>query len=131
MANASIVFDHVHHISEDPQAAASWYVEKLGGKILDGDQGRGSDQIRIDFKTAKIIVRGARPGEQPGKKQGMLWGADHFGLAVEGDFDGLCDELKKKGVVFTQEPKAMSPVARAAFIRGPDGVSIELIIRKK
>ncbi len=126
MANARIVFDHVHHISEDPQAAASWYVDKLGGKILSSDR-----QIRIDFTTAKVLVRGARPGEQLGIKQGKHWGEDHFGLAVEGDFDGLCDELKKKGVVFTQEPKDMSPIARAAFIQGPDGVSIELIIRKK
>jgi len=26
-------FDHVHIISEEPESAVTWYVEKLGGKI--------------------------------------------------------------------------------------------------
>jgi hypothetical protein len=29
MPDASIVFDHVHLISEDPRSAASWYQDKL------------------------------------------------------------------------------------------------------
>ena len=34
MDNTSIIFDHVHIISEDPESAATWYIEKLGGKII-------------------------------------------------------------------------------------------------
>ena len=69
-------------------------------------------QIRVDFTNAMVIVRGVRPGEKPGRKQGMHWGTDHFGLKIQGDFDGLCSELKKKGVVFTMEPKDVNPATR-------------------
>lgn len=131
MVNSIVVMDHVHHISEDPLAAASWYVDKLGGKIIGSDQVGGSLQIRVDFTNATLIVRGARPGEQLGRKQGIHWGTDHFGLQIQGDFDGLCNELKKKGVVFTIEPKDVNPATRAAFIKGPDDVSIELLLRRK
>jgi hypothetical protein len=34
MPDANILFDHVHLISEGPQAAAAWYVDKLGGEIV-------------------------------------------------------------------------------------------------
>jgi hypothetical protein len=34
MRDVRVVFDHVHIISEDPQSAASWYVDKLGGEII-------------------------------------------------------------------------------------------------
>ena len=130
MVDSIVVLDHVHHISEDPQAAAAWYAENLGGKIVGSDTASGSLQIRVSFTNAMVIVRGPRPGEKPGRKQGMHWGEDHFGLKIQGDFDGLCSELKKKGVVFTMEPKDMNPATRAAFIKGPDDVSIELLLRR-
>lgn len=131
IVHATVILDHVHHISEDPHAAASWYVDKLGGKIISSDQASGSVQIRIDFTNAAIIVRGARPGERLGRKHGMHWGTDHFGLLIQGDFDGLCRELQNKGVVFTTEPKDVNPATRVAFIKGPDEVSIELLLRRK
>jgi lactoylglutathione lyase len=131
MVDVSVILDHVHHISEDPHTAASWYVDKLGGKIISSEQTSGSVQIRVDFTNATIIVRGARPGERLGRKQGMHWGTDHFGLLIQGDFDGLCKELKNKGVVFTTEPKDVNPATRVAFIKGPDEVSIELLLRRK
>lgn len=130
MEGTTVVLDHVHHISQDPQAAASWYVDKLGGKIISSDESRGAKQIKVDFKTGMIIVRGARPGEQLGRKQGIQWGEDHFGFQIRGDYDGVCAELKKKGVVFTVEPNNANPNTRFAFIKGPDDVTIELLIRK-
>ena len=37
--------------------------------------------------------------------------------------------LKGKGVVFTKEPTTIRPGVRVCFIRGPEGVSIELLDR--
>lgn len=130
MDGTTVVFDHVHLISEDPQSAVSWYVDKLGGKILSTAQSQGALQIRVAFPGATVIVRGTRPGEQPGRKQAVHWGTDHFGFQIQGNFDGFCDELKKKGVVFTTEPTDANPTTRMAFIKGPDGVSIELLLRR-
>lgn len=128
---ACIFFDHVHLISEDPQSAASWYAEKLGGKIISNKEVLGAPQIFVAFEEAFLIIRGRRPGEQVDRKQGLHWGIDHFGFRVQGDFDSYCEALKKKGVVFSVEPKDFSATTRIAFIEAPDGVSVELLVRKE
>jgi catechol 2,3-dioxygenase-like lactoylglutathione lyase family enzyme len=33
MSNPGFKFDHVHIISQDPEASANWYVEMLGATI--------------------------------------------------------------------------------------------------
>jgi catechol 2,3-dioxygenase-like lactoylglutathione lyase family enzyme len=130
MSDANIVFDHVHLISEDPQSTASWYEDKLGGKIIGSAEVRGAPQVLVSFEGATIIVRGQRPGEKPNKKESLIWGTDHFGFHVHEKFDVFCEDLKKKGVTFTTEPEDFSPSVRIAFIEDPDGVSIELLQRK-
>ncbi len=130
MGNANIIFDHVHLISEDPDATASWYVEKLGGEIAQSGEVRGAPQIYVSFNGATLIVRGQRPGEQADNKGGLEWGTDHFGFHVSENFDGFCDGLKQKGVRFTLEPTNFTPTTRIAFIEAPDGVSIELVHRQ-
>jgi lactoylglutathione lyase len=130
MDHTNIVFDHVHIISEDPESAAAWYVEKLEGKIINSQEVRGAPQVVVAFGDTFVIVRGRRPGEEVVTKQGMEWGTDHFGFRVEGNFDGFCDHLKEKGVPFSLDPVDFSPNIRIAFIDAPDGVSIELLQRK-
>ena len=130
MSDASIVFDHVHLISEDPEAAAAWYAENLGGEIAASAEVLGAPQAVVAFDGSFIIIRGQRPGEQVEEKSGLKWGTDHFGFQVNGDFDRFCDHLKKKGVPFTMDPVDFSPSVRIAFIEAPDGVSIELLQRR-
>ena len=57
-------------------------------------------------------------------------GLDHFGLTVE-DIDAVAAEIKAKGVEFTKEPTTIRPGVRICFIRGPQGISIELLERDK
>ena len=130
MSDNSIFFDHVHLVSENPESAASWYVENLAGKIVGRSEVGGAPSIVVAFEGATVIIRGQRTGEQVNKKGGLTWGADHFGFHVRGDFDGYCDDLKKKGVPFTMEPKDFTPTVRIAFIEAPDNVSIELLQRR-
>ena len=130
MDRANIVFDHVHIISEDPESAAAWYVEKLEGKIIRSQEMGGSLQVVVAFGDTYVIIRGRRPNEEVVTKQGLEWGTEHFGFRVEGDLDGFCDDLKKKGVTFSLDPVDFSPSVRIAFIEAPDGVSIELLQRK-
>lgn len=130
MPNASLAFDHVHVIAKDPQAAAGWYVDKLGGAIVKSGNVRGAPQIYVSFGGAMIIVRGQRPGELARDKASLEWGADHFGFQVKGDFDGFCAGLKAQGVAFSMEPTDANPETRIAFINAPDGVSVELLSRK-
>ncbi len=127
---STIVFDHVHLISEDPRSAAEWYADKLGGRIIGSAEIRGAPQVIVAFEGATIIVRGQRTGEEAAGKPGLEWGTDHFGFSVKGDFDGFCDDLKKNGVTFTLDPVDFGPTVRIAFIEAPDNVSIELLQRK-
>lgn len=57
-------------------------------------------------------------------------GLDHFGLTVK-DIDAVAAEIKAKGVTFTREPTTIRPGVRICFIRGPEGISIELLERDK
>jgi catechol 2,3-dioxygenase-like lactoylglutathione lyase family enzyme len=130
MADASLAFDHVHLISKDPQAAAGWYVENLGGELVRSATTLGAPQIHISFGGAMIIVRGQRPAELASGKSGLEWGIDHFGLQVKGDFDAFCAALRAKGATFSLEPTDFNATTRIAFVNAPDGVSIELLCRK-
>ena len=129
MSDFSLSFDHVHLLSEDPQSVASWYVDKLGAKIAASGETRGAPSIRVDLGGSTIVIRGRRAGEELDKKRALHWGTDHFGFNVTGDFNGFCDDLKKKGVPFTVDPVDFSPTTRLAFIEAPDGVIIELLQR--
>jgi len=130
MPDTSVGFDHVHLVSQDPLAAAGWYVDRLGGKIVKTLEMKGAPQVYISFGDAMILIRGERPDEEVAGKPGLEWGLDHFGLRVRGDFDGFCAGLRQKGVAFSMEPTDINPMTRIAFIEAPDGVSIELLDRK-
>ena len=130
MPDTSIAFDHVHLLAQDPQAAADWYVDKLGGKVARSLEVKGAPQIYVSFGGFIVIVRGRRPAELANEKPGLQWGVDHFGLSVKGDFDGFCTSLRDKGVTFSMLPTDFNPTTRIAFINAPDGVSVELLNRK-
>ena len=131
MSENSIAYHHNHFISENPATVATWYSEKLGGRILGGDDALKADSIIVTFKGVMFIIRAKNAGEEVGSKAGLEWGLDHIGFSVDGDFDGYCDELKAKGVTFTLDPVNISPNLRIAFIEGPENVSIELLQQKQ
>ena len=130
MPDASLTFDHVHLVSKNPQAAADWYVDKLGGKVVRSLEVKGAPQVYVGLGGFMVIVRGERPTESAQDRPGLQWGVDHFGVRIKGDFDGFCDSLRKKGVAFSLEPTDFNPTTRIAFIKAPDGVSVELLNRK-
>ena len=131
MPDATLSFDHVHLVSQDPHAAARWYADHLGGRIIRSMEMRGAPQLYVSFGGAMVIVRGERPAEAAAGKPGLQWGVDHFGMQVKGDFDAFCAGLRKKGVAFSMEPTDINPTTRIAFIDAPDGVSVELLNRKE
>ena len=140
MGDTGIVFDHIHIISEEPGSAAAWYAGVLGGKITGQYETRGSTQISVVFKGATILIRGQRPGEEPGRKNSLetfkdyvshdQWGADHFGFRVSEDLDDYCDQLRSEGATFSVEPYDFAPGVRIAYLSAPDNVSIELVHAK-
>lgn len=130
MVSPEIRFDHVHLLAKNPARTAQWYADKLGGQICRSVEVRGAPQIYVAFGDAMIIVRGQRGGESARDKASLEWGIDHFGVRVQGDFDAFCQDLKRRDVVFSVEPRDFNPTTRIAFVEAPDGVSVELLSRK-
>ena len=133
-----IVFDHIHLISRDPQAAAKWYQEMFGGEITAVQENlKGAPQVDVRVGGMTVVIRGQRPGEEPVDTKPMQhfdgfsshdeWGTDHFGFTYRGDLMTFCDELKSKGVRMAVEPWEFKPGMVLCYVAAPDGVSIELI----
>lgn len=137
MSNPAFKFDHVHIISENPKAAAAWYVEMLGATIVADTVARGAPQIFLDLGGAKIVIRGRRPGEDPVPNRPIrpyadfsshnTWGTDHFGFLYQGDLAAFCEELSRKGVTFPVPLKKGVGGKLLCYVAAPDGVSIELM----
>ncbi len=86
---------------------------------------------RIDLKLggANIFIAQVAAGDGVNAPPTTPYqGLDHFGLAVSG-IDAIAAELKAKGVEFTKEPHSPRPGIKICFMRGPQGISIELLDR--
>jgi catechol 2,3-dioxygenase-like lactoylglutathione lyase family enzyme len=121
-------YDHIHLRSPDPEATAQYYERMFGAKVLRSMQ---DGKPRIDLKLGGVDVFIAPVASGDGVNPPPLspyQGLDHFGLRVRG-IDAVVAELKAKGAVFTKEPTTVRPGLRIAFLRGPEGVSIELLDR--
>jgi lactoylglutathione lyase len=120
----AVTWDHVHLRSPDPEATALWFHEVLGGEII-----RGIDRIDVKLGGANVFIAAVTPGDGVGTPPlTPHQGLDHFGLTVK-DIDAVASELKNKGVEFTKGPHTIRPGVRICFIRGPQGISIELLER--
>jgi lactoylglutathione lyase len=121
-------YDHIHLRSPDPEATAKYYETMFGAEVLRTMQ-QGKPRIDLKLGGADIFIAPVAPdsGINPPPVT-PYQGFDHFGLSVTG-IDAVVAELKAKGAVFAMEPTTIRPGVRIAFLRGPQGVSIELLDR--
>jgi catechol 2,3-dioxygenase-like lactoylglutathione lyase family enzyme len=121
-------WDHIHLRTPDPEATAQWYERMLGAEVIRTMQ-QGQPRIDLKLGGANIFIAPVAPGDGVNPPPTTPYqGLDHFGLSVSG-IDAIAAELKAKGVEFTKEPTTVRPGVRVCFIRGPQGVSIELLDR--
>ena len=121
-------FDHIHLRSLDPDAAAQFYVERLGATLADRIETADSLRTVIAFPGLRIFIDRVPAGSPAGATPPHR-GLEHFGLQVP-DIDFAAAELMAAGVEFTMPVTELRQNLRIAFLRGPDGVSIELLERK-
>ena len=122
-------YDHVHLRSPDPEATAAWYERMFGAEVIRSVMSNGIE--RTDMRLGGIMVFIAKVPESAAlaeKPEDSFVGLDHLGLRVN-NIDDVCAELKAKGAEFTVEPKTIRPGVRIAFVRGPQGVLIEILDR--
>lgn len=121
-------WDHIHLRTPDPEATAQWFERNLGAKVLRTMQ-QGKPRIDLELGGAKIFIAPVTDKDPAGPPPVTpVQGLDHFGLSVKG-IDAIAADLKKKGVEFTKEPHVPRPGIKICFLRGPQGVSIELLDR--
>jgi lactoylglutathione lyase len=121
-----VTWDHVHIRSPDPEATAAWLEDILGGVIV-----RGPGRIDVKLGGANVFIAPVTAGDGVHTPPVTPYqGLDHFGLTVK-DIDAVAAEIKAKGVEFTKEPTTIRPGVRICFIRGPQGISVELLERDK
>ena len=125
---ARFTYDHIHLRSPDPEATAQYYERMFGAEVLRTVQ-EGKPRIDLKLGGADIFIAPVVPGSGVNPPPVTPYqGLDHFGLSVSG-IDAVVAELKGKGAEFTMEPTTIRPGVRIAFVRGPQGVSIELLDR--
>jgi lactoylglutathione lyase len=125
---ATFTYDHIHLRSPNPEATAAYYQRMFGAEVLRTPQ---DGKTRIDLKLGgvNIFIAPVTAGDGVNPPPTTPYqGLDHFGLSVSG-IDAVVAELKAKGAVFTREPTTVRPGVRVAFLRAPEGVSIELLDR--
>jgi catechol 2,3-dioxygenase-like lactoylglutathione lyase family enzyme len=121
-----VSFDHIHIFCSDMAATEKWFTEGLGAEVAGRPESRGVPSVRLKLGGANVYLRPAREDESLTPPDSQHFGADHFGLRVA-DVDATVAELKRRGVFIEVEPWDFSAGSRIAFIKGPDGVRIELV----
>ena len=125
----TFTWDHIHLRTPDPEAMAQWFERMFGAEVIRSTQ-QGKPRVDVRLGGAKIFMAQVSPGDGVNPPPVTPYqGLDHFGLTVTG-IDAIVAELKGKGVEFSREPTTVRPGVRVAFLRAPEGVSIELLERK-
>jgi len=125
---ATFTWDHIHLRTPNAEATAQWFERMFGAQVVRSMQ-NGKPRIDIKLGGANIFTAEVTPGDGVNAAPATPYqGLDHFGLAVSG-IDAIAADLKKKGVEFTKEPHSPRPGIKICFLRGPQGISIELLDR--
>ena len=127
---AKFTWDHVHIRTPDVEATAKWFEQMLGAEIIRSMQ-QGAPRVDMEIGGQNVFLAPVTAGDGVATPPVTPYqGLDHFGLTVK-DIDAVAAEIKAKGVEFTKEPTTIRPGVRICFIRGPQGISIELLERDK
>jgi lactoylglutathione lyase len=127
-ATPNYKWDHVHLRSPDPELTAAWFERFLGAQVIRTTQ-QGQPRIDLKLGGADIFIMPVGASDKVNPPPVTPYqGLDHFGLAVSG-IDTVAADLKARGAEFTMEPRTVRPGIRVCFLRGPQGISIELLER--
>jgi catechol 2,3-dioxygenase-like lactoylglutathione lyase family enzyme len=113
--------------ADDVPAAAAFYADALGLRLVDGPDELAA-AFRLDDGGVLLIFdpeRASVPG-RPVPSHGAT-GAGHVAFSVEeGTLDAWTDSLRQRGIEIEQE-KPWKRGGRSIYVRDPAGNSVELV----
>ena len=115
-------FHHIHLSATDPVATLAWYQDVFGGESA-------SLRGQLDgLLFGDVWVLASAHGEgTPATTRGRA--LDHIGFVVP-DLDAAAADMRRKGIVFEEEPAVPEggrTSAKRAFIVGPDNVRLAVV----
>ena len=125
-------YDHVHLRSPDPDVTARWFETMFGADAKrdiypPGTLYPGQMRVALNLGGQRVLIAPAHPDDPTGTAPGFPhYGLEHIGLTVD-DVDAACEELRQKGAEIAIGPLTRSPGLRLAFVRGPEGIMVELV----
>jgi lactoylglutathione lyase len=77
----------------------------------------------------KILIAPTHPHDPMAPAPAFpYYGLEHIGLTAD-NVDAACEELRRKGADVAMGPLTRSAGLRLAFVRGPEGIMVELVQR--
>ena len=125
-------YDHVHLRSADPDAIGRFFETMFGAEVQRGIYPPGTlypgkMRVTVRFGGQKILVAPTHPDDPTAPAPPFpYYGVEHIGLTVD-DVDAACAELRAKGAEIAIGPLTRDPGTRLAFIRGPEGIMVEIV----
>lgn len=128
-------YDHVHLRSADPEVMARFFETMFGADVKRDTYPPGTlypGQLRVVMQLGgqTVLIAPIHPHDPTAAApQFPHYGLEHIGLAVD-DVDAACTELRQKGADIAIGPLTRQPGSRLAFVRGPEGIMVELVQRR-
>jgi lactoylglutathione lyase len=125
-------YDHVHLRSPDPDATARFFETMFGAELTrdtypEGTLYPGQARIVMRLGGQTVLIAPPHPHDPTAAPPPFPhYGLEHIGLTVD-DVDAACAELKAKGAEIAIGPLTRSAGLRLAFVRGPEGIMVELV----
>jgi lactoylglutathione lyase len=125
-------YDHVHLRSPNPDATARFFETMFGAELTrdiypKGTLYPGQERIVMRLGGQTVLIAPTHPHDPTAAPPPFPhYGLEHIGLTVD-DVDAACAELKAKGAEIAIGPLTRSAGLRLAFVRGPEGIMVELV----
>ena len=129
-------FDHLHLRSPNPDATARFFETMFDAEATRGVYPPGTlypGQMRIMLKVGgqKILIAPTHPHDAMTPAPAFpYYGLEHIGFTVE-DLDATIAVLRAKGADVAVGPLTRDAGTYLAFIRGPEGIMVELVEKRR
>ncbi len=125
-------FDHVHLRAHDPDAMGRFFETMFGAEVARGIYPPGTlypGQLRVSMRVGgqKILIAPSHPHDPMTPAPAFpYYGVEHIGFTVPG-LDAAIAALRAKGADIAVGPLTRDAGTYLAFVRGPEGVMVELV----